>query len=121
MDHAEIRMLDLAVAIADHTARSDVECYARIASNPIGQTRYDLSQAQDVPGDEVVAQRAAEYIRLRGDILPYKLVCVDETVFFEDVRSCRVCGCTDGQACPGGCSWVGPDLCSACVDEAQED
>lgn len=28
---------------------------------------------------------------------------------------CRKCGCTDDKACPGGCSWVEPDLCSACV------
>lgn len=31
------------------------------------------------------------------------------------LRACRVCGCIDEQACPGGCHWVGPDLCSACV------
>lgn len=31
------------------------------------------------------------------------------------VRSCRVCGCTDDRACPGGCSWVDEGLCSACA------
>ena len=30
------------------------------------------------------------------------------------VRRCRVCGCTDDRACPGGCSWVCDDLCSGC-------
>ena len=30
--------------------------------------------------------------------------------------SCRICGCTDDHACPGGCHWVEPDLCSACDD-----
>jgi hypothetical protein len=30
------------------------------------------------------------------------------------VRTCRRCGCTDEQACPGGCHWVADDLCSAC-------
>lgn len=30
------------------------------------------------------------------------------------VRACRVCGCTDDRACPGGCSWVAADLCSRC-------
>jgi hypothetical protein len=30
------------------------------------------------------------------------------------VRACHGCGCTDDCACPGGCSWVGPNLCSAC-------
>ncbi len=29
-------------------------------------------------------------------------------------RTCQVCGCTDAMACPGGCWWVGPELCSAC-------
>jgi hypothetical protein len=32
-------------------------------------------------------------------------------------RTCRVCGCTDERACPGGCSWVEEDLCSACAGE----
>lgn len=29
---------------------------------------------------------------------------------------CRVCGCTDNDACEDGCSWVEPDLCSSCVE-----
>jgi hypothetical protein len=29
-------------------------------------------------------------------------------------RSCRVCGCTNNMAGPGGCHWVEFDLCSAC-------
>lgn len=37
------------------------------------------------------------------------------------MRSCRICGCTDDQACvteAGPCHWVGADLCSACdVDD----
>lgn len=33
------------------------------------------------------------------------------------VRSCSVCGCTDDEACDGGCAWVADDLCSACIDE----
>ncbi len=32
-----------------------------------------------------------------------------------DDRHCRVCGCTQYRACPGSCSWVGPDLCSSCA------
>jgi hypothetical protein len=31
------------------------------------------------------------------------------------IRACRECGCTDASACPGGCSWVADDLCSACA------
>lgn len=36
-----------------------------------------------------------------------------------DVRACRQCGCTDEKACVDEagtpCSWVEPDLCSACA------
>jgi len=31
---------------------------------------------------------------------------------------CRVCACSDRDACPGGCVWVAPDLCSACEGRA---
>ena len=37
------------------------------------------------------------------------------------VRTCRVCGCTDEHACPGGCSWVQEDLCSACQEELERE
>jgi hypothetical protein len=30
-------------------------------------------------------------------------------------RSCALCGCTDDVACPGGCHWATPELCSMCV------
>lgn len=38
----------------------------------------------------------------------------------DDVAHCRVCGCTENAACPGGCHWVpdptmAGDLCSACA------
>jgi hypothetical protein len=36
------------------------------------------------------------------------------------MRSCRICGCTDLQACPGGCHWVAPDLCSACALDEED-
>ena len=33
-------------------------------------------------------------------------------------RKCRICGCTNERACPGGCYWVERDLCSACGEFA---
>ncbi len=33
----------------------------------------------------------------------------------EKERTCRICGCTDLNACPGLCYWVEDDLCSACA------
>ncbi len=38
-----------------------------------------------------------------------------------DERKCRICGCTDNCACPGGCYWVEEDLCSRCVEKAEMD
>lgn len=32
---------------------------------------------------------------------------------------CRGCGCTDDRACPGGCYWVEPNLCSSCDPTAR--
>lgn len=38
-------------------------------------------------------------------------------------RTCRVCGCTDDTACPGGCAWVpdDPDRCTACPEQRPDD
>jgi hypothetical protein len=34
-------------------------------------------------------------------------------------RACRVCGCTDDRACPGGCTWIATDLCSRCTTDTE--
>lgn len=53
-------------------------------------------------------------------IMDGKYACVkciiDDLNSTRDLPTCRNCGCTDDYACDGGCSWVEPDLCSACVD-----
>lgn len=38
----------------------------------------------------------------------------------QNVRACSACGCTDDRACPGGCFWIGPALCSACGKPAKK-
>ncbi|MDD3230486.1 MAG: hypothetical protein PHE09_14900 [Oscillospiraceae bacterium] len=40
-------------------------------------------------------------------------------VIYEEEQKCRVCGCTWDHACPGGCYWVEPDLCSKCAEKLQ--
>lgn len=37
--------------------------------------------------------------------------------YIESTGECRLCGCTDEAACPGGCVWATPaaDLCSRCA------
>lgn len=58
----------------------------------------------------------------------YNLACfqLDEAKgkFYEDLTEeakCRVCGCTWNNACQGGCYWVEEDLCSACVEKADDE
>jgi len=52
-------------------------------------------------------------------IMP-KMRTIEKFIKPEEVRKCRVCGCTDIQACPGGCYWVEDNLCSACAEMAPE-
>lgn len=33
---------------------------------------------------------------------------------------CIGCGCTDDQACHGGCSWTQPGICSRCADRTDD-
>jgi hypothetical protein len=40
---------------------------------------------------------------------------------FASEPSCRVCGCTQSQACASGCIWAQPDLCSQCVSVPREE
>ncbi len=34
--------------------------------------------------------------------------------------TCRDCGCTEDDACEGGCSWAESDLCSRCAEKWEE-
>jgi len=33
---------------------------------------------------------------------------------------CRVCGCSQNDACDAGCGWAAEDLCTACVEGGSE-
>jgi len=35
-------------------------------------------------------------------------------------HTCVVCGCSESRACPGGCVWAKPNLCSRCASAARE-
>lgn len=32
---------------------------------------------------------------------------------------CKICGCTQSRACPKGCSWCAPSVCSECAARAE--
>ncbi len=44
----------------------------------------------------------------------------DETLV-EDEQKCRICGCTENDACEGGCYWVENDLCSKCAEKMKNE
>ena len=51
------------------------------------------------------------------DSCPYPF-CEGHVIPAPEDQKCRVCGCTWDHACPGGCYWVEPALCSRCAGEA---
>jgi hypothetical protein len=62
------------------------------------------------------------FIIALGGILAVSALLIRATILDrrrDKTRACRVCGCTDNQACPGGCWWADEDLCSACVGTAR--
>ncbi|MGE4334472.1 MAG: hypothetical protein AB7E55_00670 [Pigmentiphaga sp.] len=68
----------LAIEIADHAARSDIECYARFEQvRPENAARYfiyDLNPGSVAsPADLAIARRAADYIRHRGNVFPWRM------------------------------------------------
>ncbi len=44
-----------------------------------------------------------------------KAKVLDDVVMNAKTDPCVACGCTDERACPGGCYWYEPGLCSACA------
>ena len=64
--------------------------------------RISTDGSMDYPNEEEKARGEAILTRIEAEAN-------------EGIQRCRVCGCTDCNACPGGCYWVEADLCSACV------
>jgi hypothetical protein len=69
-----------------------------------------LADAGLEPGSLVIARADVEQLVARAFAFGGAAESADE----HERRFCRICGCTQIRACPGACSWVGPDLCSAC-------
>ncbi len=94
----------------------DTEAVRAIAHNYARTLRGEIADA--VPGaGQGIALIASEYdIRFSEGMQGAR----DLMVFLyrvAGVRACRVCGCTDDEACKGGCSWAGTDLCSRCIPQ----
>lgn len=81
----------------------------------VDPANFDLDVGMAVGADRI-KQRLWDRL---GFVLQWALYGF-KPCLFDGVRRCRVCGCTDDQACEGGCYWVEPDLCSACVETDKE-
>jgi hypothetical protein len=73
----------------------------------LGRQRYAADALVDAT-DEELDQISAAFIEIGVEL--YRRA---------RVRCCRVCGCTEDNACDGGCTWIGEELCSAHPDESR--
>ena len=58
-----------------------------------------------------------QIIKKRNSIDTYRYMM---TVPYVDPMKCRICGCDDMHACPGGCWWMAEELCSQCFEKLVE-
>jgi len=49
-----------------------------------------------------------------------RALLADLGVAIPDEPACRECGCSESLACPQGCGWAQPDLCTVCAAELEQ-
>lgn len=75
-------------------------------------------------GLPIEIEKATEVLKTNFDILDISKNYQDRNSSYvrlyatiEVKRACRVCGCTQYNACLGGCYWAEYDLCSKCANK----
>lgn len=101
VEPSEVVATQVAMAIADVVVVRRTWGGHRLAVVEIGCDRGGMD----------ALQRQLETMLVTGGIV----IALGEEVVD---RRCRRCGCTDLNACAGGCHWVGDSLCSQCGSEA---
>lgn len=77
----------LALDIADHAARSEIELYSMQILEADGRHVFDTQQPREEsvgPDSLSFAAKAVQYIERRGNALPYRLRRSGSLVWFED-------------------------------------
>lgn len=103
-------------------------CSKRLAQDAISYIRRIKGDAEMWETLRHDAERIRDNLTMENARLVGKTVKLEsENAQFRNVieqmdpdffkRKCRVCGCDWNHACPGGCSWVGDDLCSRCFQK----
>lgn len=82
----------------------EAECSHYVADEELIDVTDDYDAAvsraeQILEGEEMDAREAARQARIAAGV----------------EHACASCGCSETRACPGGCVWAGPTLCSRCV------
>ncbi|ACA18425.1 hypothetical protein M446_4067 [Methylobacterium sp. 4-46] len=108
--------------------REEQDEIGAIAVELVVSWRLQRRVYEDQLGDILArAAEAADQLLTReldlavGDVLPDGALEAEDGVtaripsLLGDVS--RDCGCTEEDACPGGCGWAGPDQCSTCAAE----
>lgn len=95
-------------------AASDKRCtrtgdYVKSAADLFGErSDKDWNKALEI-ADELLDK----YMNDREKLAAILAKCQNEKM------KCMVCGCTYDHACPGGCAWIAPNLCSKCADRVK--
>jgi hypothetical protein len=69
---------------------------------------YDDTGSCDIEPDELYTSREEAEAELGNGVFDK-----------ETEQKCRICGCTQNNACVGGCYWVEKDLCSKCAQRKE--
>ena len=80
-----------------------------------GWRALDDRAAAFVFPSEPLARRYASALLAQSGVTFVPLPAADAEASLPPAHHCRACGCTETFACPRGCSWHEPDLCSECA------
>jgi len=112
-------MSDKTIVAVQFRDRTDKEKFAGREYNYFSTVELAEGDVIMVPAAKGQATVRVSRINVRDSEVDERFLptlrTINEVVRPESAKACRVCGCTQERACPGGCYWVEDDLCSACV------
>lgn len=83
----QLTVHSLALDIADHAARSEIELYSMQTRDVNGRRVFDTKKPREDSVDQEsvsIVAKAVRYIELRGKALPYRLQRSGSLVWFEE-------------------------------------
>jgi transcriptional regulator with XRE-family HTH domain len=114
--YLKLRRTAAGMSIADVAAR--LRTVPRIAEH-IRAEQLQLIEADVQPANlsTIVALQGVYSFDLR---ILIRLSEIQLGIDREPPRLCKICGCSEWDACPGRCAWVGLDACSSCLSPAAQ-